>query len=466
MDCRKVSRLKPALKAIVIGGGFAGLRAAVLLADQGIRVTLIEGRSSLGGRARSFTDPATGQTVDNGQHLFLADYRETIRFLQRLGTNRHLIFQDHLKVTFVEPPGRSSTLDCPKLPSPWHLLVGMARLSSFTLSDKLKLGRLHREIHRANRRCLDEESVEEWLNRMGQSRQSRLWFWHPLAVAALNEDPSTASAFGLVAVLDSLMRSPWPNARLGSSSIGLSDLYAEPARRVIEEQGGEVLLNCFAAGLEMEGSQVTGVGLADGKSLRSDAVISALPPAALLKIIPGGSTAADSLRRNLSRFRTSPIVSINLWLDRPVTQALFVGMIGTSTQWLFNKQAILAPARVQADYLSLIISAAHSFIGRSNDELISAALQGLRACFPSAAQARLIRSQVVRERDATVSLTVGMEKFRPGPATAFDNLFLAGDWTDTGLPATIESAVVSGRKSAELLIKQVRAHCSERESQY
>lgn len=443
--------MKP--RVIVVGGGFAGLSAAVDLVDRGIGVTLIEGRSTLGGRARSFTDPASGEKVDNGQHLFLAAYRETLQFLKRLGAEAHIIFQDRLQVTFVEPGGRISNFDCPKLPPPWHLLLGLYRFSNLTFSDKLKLGQLRREVLSGDRRRLDDQTVEEWLRQLGQSPKSRLSFWHPLAVAALNEDPSKASAFGLVAVLDSLMRSPWPNARLGSSSVGLSDLYAEPARGVIEASGGEVLLNCFVDGLAVEGSRVSGVRLADGRFLQADAVISALPPAALLKIIPGGSAAADSLREKLTRFRTSPIVSINLWLDRPVTQALFVGMIGMPTQWLFNKQAILAPAGVKASYISLIISAAHSFIDRSNDELISAALQDLKACFPPAAQARLLRAQVIRERDATVSLTVGMEKFRPGPATAFDNLFLAGDWTDTGLPATIESAVVSGRKSAELLIK-------------
>ncbi len=174
--------------------------------------------------------------------------------------------------------------------------------------------------------------------------------------------------------------------------------------------------------------------------------------------LPPAAAPAGEPFRELARFQTAPIISINLWLDRPVTDRLFVGMVGTRVHWLFNKPEILRRAGLRTNYIALIISAAHDQIGASNESLVGTALEELKSCFPSAREAVLVRSQVVRERDATVSLTPGIERYRPGPRTPIANFFLAGDWTDTGLPATIESAVLSGERSAELLLKESLPH--------
>lgn len=454
-------------EVIVIGGGFAGLRAAVDLADAGVRVTVLEGRVGLGGRARSFIDPATGEVVDNGQHLFLAGYRETLEFLKRLGTEDHLVFQRRLKVSFVRPGGKLSVLNCPPVFAPWHLFLGLAGLSSLSWRDKLGARRVFQEVNRfsgngAGLPRLDEETVEGWLTRLGQSRRIRDAFWYPVAVATLNEDPSRASALGWVAVLKTIFGMPWPNARLGMACVGLSDLYATAARRIIEEKGGQVRVNCPVATLEVEDSRVRGVRLADGQTVTADAVVSALPPSALAQILPPGAAAQDPALRSLQQFSSSPIISINLWFDEPITQHLFVGFIGTRVQWLFNKEAILAQAGIHANYVTLILSAAHSFIDRPKQELVEMALEDLKACLPRARRANLIRSQVVREREATISLSVGMNRHRPGPCTGISNLFLAGDWTATGLPATIESAVLSGRLCAEAVLECAKSRIRSR----
>ncbi|MBI3332909.1 MAG: FAD-dependent oxidoreductase [Candidatus Omnitrophica bacterium] len=440
-------------RAVVIGGGFAGLRAGVALADAGIRVTVLEAKNSLGGRARSFIDPATAEVVDNGQHLFLAGYQRTLAFLDRLGTREHLAFQERLRVLFVEPGGERSLLDCPPLPAPWHLLGGLMRLSTLSLGDKWGFRRIAEAAERGGD-GLDGESVEAWLTRMGQSPRSRRAFWDPLAIATLNEDPRQAAASGLISVLKVMLSGSSRDSRLGISSVGLSDLYTVAAGRIIQEKGGDILLSSPAAGLEIEGGRVTGVRLANGSVLPAEAVVSALPPSVLSRIVPPGLKGADPALRNLDRFGSSPIISVNLWLDRPVMEDPFVGLIGTRFQWLFNKGAILSRAGGggRANYLSLIMSAAHRFIDQPNEALAAIAWEDLAGCFPEAKGAKLLRSQVVREREATVSLTVESQRCRPGPRTGVGNLFLAGDWTATGLPATIESAVVSGELCARALL--------------
>ena len=435
---------------VVLGGGFAGLRAAVSLADAGFRVTVLESRNSLGGRARSFADPATGEVVDNGQHLFLSGYHRTLSFLDRLGTREKVVFQDRLRVRFADPGGSGGLLDCPSLPPPFHLIGGLLGLRGMPLSDKLRLMNIWKGLREPDGAA---ETVDQWLARAGQGEESRRLFWGPLTIAALNEDPAKASAEGLKQVLRRMMGGPWTDARLGMAAVGLSDLYGGQARKIIEEKGGQVHLNRSAAGFQFEGNKVRGVRLADGTVLEADAVISSLPPGALLKLLTGstGYTVPGTLVQDLRKFSNSPILSVNLWLSRPVTEELFVALVGCRFQWFFNKQAILKLAGLEAGYVSLIISAAADFLDRTNEELVQMAMTDLKACFPVDSAVTLIRSQVVRERDATVSLTPETEPLRPGPKTPLANLFLAGDWTATGLPATIESAILSGEQAAALV---------------
>jgi zeta-carotene desaturase len=257
----------------------------------------------------------------------------------------------------------------------------------------------------------------------------------------------------LAAVLKTLVASPARDACLGIPSVGLSSLYTEAASRIIEKAGGEILLNSPVETLVFEGGSLQEVRLVNGQKISADSVISALPPAILSKILPPSIKRQDSAFAGLDRFTSSPIISVNLWLDRPVTEDLFVGMIGTRFQWLFNKPAILAKAGIEARYVALILSAAHAWIDQPNETLVEMAMEDLRACFPKAKEAHLKRAQVVREREATVSLGCGMERYRPGPVTRFSNFFLAGDWTATDLPATIESAVLSGKKAAHALLQ-------------
>ncbi|MBI3317542.1 MAG: FAD-dependent oxidoreductase [Candidatus Omnitrophica bacterium] len=435
--------MKPSV--VVIGGGFAGLRAAVELAEGGLKVTVLEARNGLGGRARSFIDPSSREPVDNGQHLFLGAYSETIQFLRRLGMEEKLVFQKRLHVPFVERGGKLHRLSCPALPAPFHLLAGLLRFSSLSWGEKCSLLRMLAGVARggASDESLDLMTVSAWLDLWRQSPRSRQVFWNPLVIATLNEEPGIASALGLQRVLKTLAKGGASQSRLGMPQVGLSELYARAASERITARGGEVRLNCPVARLLIGNSRLFGVRTADGNLLSPDFVVSTLPPPALRRILPPEETGKGGLFAALGHWKSSPIVSINLWLDRSLTQEPFAAMIGTRIQWLFNKSG----------YLSLVISAARDFIDRPNDELAAAALEDLQACFPKGAQAKLLRVQVVREREATVSLAPGTDRRRLGTETPLSNFFLAGDWTATGLPATVESAVASGGKAARAVLK-------------
>lgn len=424
---------------LIIGGGFAGLSAATALAEQGLRVTLVEARRRLGGRAYSFRDEATGDIVDNGQHLFMACYRETRRFLARIGTERHLRFQPDLRVDFRTPDAQRTAIRCPRLPAPYHLLAGFASLSTVSVGDIFRLRHVMADLAVGDPRARAALTVSEWLRRHRQSDRIITSFWAPLTVATLNESPDAASADGLAAVLRHGLTGSREEARLGISVVGLSELYTDAARRHVEERGGQVRLGAPVVSIHCRGDRCEGVTLKDGTRLTADAVISAVPHPALLPLLP----QAEPLRA----LRTSPIVSVNIWFDRPVMAEPFAGLIGAECQWAFNRSMILnSPSR---GYVALVISAARRHVRLPQQDLVRLAVADLRRLFPEARSARVTRAFAVKEREATLSAGVGV--VRPKQQSPVRNLLLAGDWTDTGLPATVESAVLSGHRCAGMI---------------
>jgi zeta-carotene desaturase len=231
------------------------------------------------------------------------------------------------------------------------------------------------------------------------------------------------------------------------SRVGLSDLYTESARRYIESRKGEVRWATVQK-LMIENKEVKSAVLKDGERIEADYFISAVPPAAFLEML------SEEIYRDefsqLSRLKSSPIVSINLWFDRPVIKCRFAGLVGARIQWLFNKDLIIKDSK-SSNHLALIISAARRFIDLSKEELVEIALEDLGALVTESRKAKLVHSLVVKEREATISHTLESDSLRPGARTSVSNLFLAGDWTATGLPATIESAVMSGHRVADLV---------------
>ncbi len=452
-------------ETLIVGGGLAGLAAGVALASAGKQVRLIEQRPHLGGRARSFRDPVTGSTVDNGQHVIMGCYHETLRFLREIGTLHCVRFEPRLSVRFLESEGHLTSLVCPGLPAPWHLLAGVLASSSFAWHQKLEVLRLGRALD-ANDRSNGLQgpgarnlTVEQWLVELGQSEPLRRNFWDLLCIAAMNEDPRIASAALFERVLKLALFTSPADSCIGLARGGLSDCYAEAAAAYIRSRGGAVETGRNVAELVISGDACVGVKLADGERIQTRNVISAVPWTQFLQILPAAVRDGDPSFARISLLRPAPIISINLWFDRAITALDFVALRGATIQWLFNKGHLLAPGESPSlnaeirGYVSLVISGAHSIIGRSKGDLLGTALDDLGRLLPPARKARLLRSLVIKERLATFSPSPEAEQSRPTARTSVQGLYLAGDWTSTGFPATIEGAVRSGYTAAREILR-------------
>jgi zeta-carotene desaturase len=437
---------------IVIGGGFAGLSAATALAERGVRVLVLEARPSLGGRATAFTDPATGERVDNGQHVLIGGYRETFRFLRRLGTESDVHLQPDLTIDVIDRSGRASRLACPRLPAPLHLLGGLLRWDALTWRDRLAALRIvgpaeaGRYVHDAGR--VHSETVREWLVRRGQTPRLIDLLWEPLAVAALNQSIDVAAAEPFRGVLRRMFSLRRRDASLGLPMKPLDELYAIPARELIQRRGGAVRVNAPA---RVRTTPRLAVDVRE-EHLRAAAVICAVPWYGLGDLFVDRPSVLAPIVAAAEGTPASPIVTVNLWFDRPVTGNLFVGLPGRTMQWVFDTRLLSGGT---SSHLSLVSSAAEAIVGRTNQELIEQALDELRSAIVAAGGAVLRRAVVVRERRATFSVAPGVPA-RPGTETAVPGLFLAGDWIATGLPATIESAVVSGHLAAAAAVEFIQ----------
>ncbi|MCI0392901.1 MAG: hydroxysqualene dehydroxylase HpnE [Acidobacteria bacterium] len=449
---------------LILGGGFAGLAAAVDLAEAGRRVLLLERRSFLGGRAYSFTDKITGDTVDNGQHLMMGCYHQTLRFLEKIGSLDKLKFQPDPRVDFLHEETNGcvthASFKCPPLPAPLHLLGGLARLKTIGWGDRLRalgVGVAVRTLN-GDQDKLAEISVRQWLDCLGQSERIQRSFWNPMALATLNEAPEIASADMFARVIElGFMRTKRDSAMV-ISRVGLSDLYTHQAKSFIEARGGEVRLNAEVAEIGFEDNRAAGVALRSGERIEADVVISAVPYFALRRMLPADVASAHF--PHLDGFKSSPIVSINLWYDEPVTDLEFAGLLDSPIEWVFNKNAISQRGAPESgsgrrQHLALVISGAHEAATRTKEELVAMADGQVKRFFPAARGHHPFHAFVVREHDATLSHTVGTARLRPSSRTQFDNLFIAGDWTATGLPATIEGAVQSGQDCARIVLGEL-----------
>ena len=463
------------LSVIIIGGGLSGLSAAIELCAHGQKVLLLEQHRYCGGRAYSFINAAAGDTVDNGQHLMMGCYHATRRYMRIIGTEYLTFLQPSLCIEFLHPSKRSLRLACPPLPAPLHLLGGLMRFQGIPLKNRLEMLKVAKQLFYTSlskEQELDKLNVEEWFVKLGQSDLSRKFLWDVITIGALNNHPKNVSALMLFRILRAAFSGKRENSSILLPRVGLSDMLVNPAVEFIQRSGGEVLFGTEVSKVHFEDKKIISVSTQDGKEYRAQVFLSAVPWFGFERMLSNSGIRSEMVIRTPSGqlydpdwFKASPIISIHLWLNRIIMDEEFAALIDTRVQWIFNKNSkTMKPLSHGAvkkqeteektrQQLSLVISGAQEFVDMSKEELIAIAMEDLKRILPKAKDANIVHSVVIKEKHATFSPSPGLEAKRPLPVTTIPNLFLAGDWTNTGFPATIEGAVLSGKKASELILK-------------
>jgi squalene-associated FAD-dependent desaturase len=442
------------MRVAIVGAGLAGLACGCELAERGHRVTLFERRPWCGGKACSFVDPDTGERIDNGQHIFMRCTTAYIDFLRRIGTPHLARLQPRLRVPVFDAQGRSAVLSASALPAPLHLLPSFLRYRHLTRLDRARVARAvvaMGTIPRERRHEYDHLTFAQWLRQHSQTETAIRGFWDLVIVAALNCRSDHASAAQGLFVLREGVLASHDSAAIGLPLASLEELHVTPAVRFIETRKGEVRTRARVEAVDVAADRFKAIVDADGTRHEFDACVIALPPRASSALLPPMWRALPPFDA-LQAFQPSPIVNLHLWFDGPVADFEFAAFTGCDLQWIFNRTRIAGhPARGR-EHLVLSLSAARAFIELDKEALVSRLLPQLAAALPAVRERQLLRAAAIKEAEAT--FTPAPRIVRPGNITPIRNLFLAGAYTDTGWPATMESAVRSGLAAAAAVIGQ------------
>jgi squalene-associated FAD-dependent desaturase len=442
----------------VIGAGLAGLAAACELADLGHRVTVYERRPWAGGKTYSFVDRETGCEIDNGQHVFMACTTSYTSFLRRLGTLGLTRRQRRLHVPVLDADGRRSHLAASALPAPLHLAPSFLRYAHLGLAEKARIAKLLASValsSGANGAGLEHESFAGWLRIRGQPEGTIAGFWDFLVLPTLNARAGEVSAAAALFVLkEGFLASP-TSAAIGIPAVPLSRLHVDPAVRYVEARGGEVRPGCGVERVCVEAGRVTALLLRDGSRAQHEAYVCAVPHTRLPQLLPAGVTDRAPLAA-LAEIPVSPIVNLHLWFDRPVAEFAFAAFVGCELQWVFNRSRLDLSRAPGEHHLVISLSGAGAYMALDRRALLERFLPQLRRALPASREAELVRTVVVKEPEATFVPAPGV--VRPGPVTEFENFLLAGAYTSTGWPATMESAVRSGLTAARALHHRLVVH--------
>ncbi len=451
----------------IAGGGLAGLAAACALSDAGFRVTLFEKRPFLGGRASSWEHPGTGEVVDNCQHVLFRLCTNLMEFYDRIAVADQIRWYDQMN--FIEPGGRISTMTSSFLPAPLHTAPSFWKFSFLSTADKLSISRALIPLTLTRQRDTGQ-SFQQWLDQHGQTKNAVERFWKPILISALSEELDLISISAAAQVIRESMKSPGAR-QMGVPTVPLTDLYNK-AGDYIRARGGVLHFRQPVEGFDAESSQIQ-LRLRDQKenqtegapsfsrSVREDGdfdfLVVALPFDALARFLPESPESA-TLREQITHFENSPITGIHLWFDRQISDLDHAVLLDRTIQWMFHKSR-LQPMRTQdssgvtGSYIELVVSSSKTLVDKSRAEIVDLALAEVREFFPAAREATLVKSTVIKEVNATYSPRPGIDAHRPAATTAWPRVFLAGDWTATAWPATMEGAVRSGYLAAEAIAR-------------
>ncbi len=433
-------------KVIVVGGGYAGISAATSLAEKGFAVELLESRGFLGGRVYSTTPTESFPApVDNGPHLFMGCYREAWKFLDRLGSSHAFHRIDPLRLSWIVPGGEKVSLRCAPLPAPFHLAWGLLTSNAFSFSEKIRLAcGLAAFSKKPFALKADVSTVVQFLNASNQGPQACERFWIPLCNAVMNVPPETAPIRGLGEVLHRIFFGSRKDSALVITGEPLSNLGFREVADYLERRSGAIH---FHEGVQkfIPSDKTFELTARSGKTYTGDALVWAVPPSSLSQLWPSGTWPTAESFPKLGK---SPILSVHLIVSQPLFEEHLVGLSGAQFEWVFNRNANWGWKGV-GQYLSLVTSAAEKLTAQNEKELVDLAVRELRDRLPASSSWEVLHSKVTCEMAATFIWNQETDKLRPPCETPYSQVFLAGDWTDTGLPATIEGACFSGHRAAQ-----------------
>jgi len=457
--------------AAVVGGGLAGLAAAAALCRRGLRVELFEGRKRLGGRAGSFHDRQTGRPVDFCQHVSMGCCTNLADFCRRIQAAD--CFRRDRKLHFFSPEGnRSDVKSCAWLPAPLHLAPGLMRLRYLTLSERWGIVRTMQRL--ARERLRDNETVGTWLRQQGATQRTIERFWSPVLVGALSETVDRASLAAAQKVFVDGFLASRRAYELEVPQVPLDEVFNRRAAAWLRRHDVTVHLSWRVLRIDGDASRATGIVLGDGTRREFDFVVVAVPWHRVRGLFPDAMLAALPELAGVENMRPAPITAVHLWLDRPIMRLPHAVLVGKTSQWVFGpgKEAtrglsqfswnengtvpLCTPASPEAGhYYQVVISASHALAGRDRKDILAEVQEDLRSIWPDTHDARLLHWRVVRQPAAVFSARPDVDRLRPAQRTQIENLALAGDWTATGWPATMEGAVRSGHLAAEAVLTRL-----------
>lgn len=422
-------------KCIVIGGGFAGLSAAAFLSKYKYKVKLLEASPKSGGRAYSMPAKDGKTIIDNGQHILMGCYSDTIKMLKMVDAQDNFIYQKNLEINFLQSGGKKIKLKATSVPYPFNLLFGIMNYSAISFYDRLKVIKFFLTLLVLSRNKITDSTVSDLLNSGNQNETINKALWDVIAIGALNTNTKKASADTFITILKQIFF----NGNFSSTIIlpkrGLSDSYISSTAKFIRSNNGSIHNSCTVTGSEIENNRISKIFTNADVITEFDSVICAVPFYAFGKIVD----SSVLLKQPLLEY--SSILTVHVWLNEINLKDDFYGLIDSPLHWIFNK----------GTHLTLVISDADYLMEKSKEEIYNLIKNELYK-FAGINESEIITYQILKEKRATFIPSVSANNSRPPVKTKLDNLFVAGDWIDTGLPSTIESAVKSGRMAAEAVL--------------